>query len=446
MRKLKDWVKHTLVATCLVGAAVLSHWQTYGSEVDYGNVTPQVYDSSNNPPPVAYFDSGSYLSAGYYRIEYVSGAMRYTHGVPISIDDPWTPGNGFRILHSESNSNPSGTSILAPGDNALFPTQAEVEEHNQGDSVIFYHAGGKIGMYLVDNPYSDNDDMSGISHNPTFKLVGLPCNKLPVNLTAVGFETETEFQIKVSGPLGVMFDIEWSQDMEEWYALTFQSVEIESGGTIISDTVSSSTHHRFYRVIVPECNTCVGDVVGFVRKTVVPGFTSVANQLINSAGNTLLDILPEVPNDTRLYKWISGAYKDYLFWNGDWYDYETEDLANDITLEPGEGAMLWNPYTTDFRISFVGKVLQGNLQNPIATGLSLKSSMIPQAGLVSKLGLVVPTFSNLQKWNTGTQQFEVYTFAWGEWWDSEPSVEIGEAVFVDAGGPGAWDRVFAPCD
>ena len=108
--------------------------------------------------PVTYFNSGGNYAAGTYRINYIKGALQYGAGTGYSVN--YVPPDGFRVVYG-------GGDTAFPASSATFTTQAQAETANAGAALTFVHSGGPIGMYLNDNPYSDN---SPGSPNPTFAL------------------------------------------------------------------------------------------------------------------------------------------------------------------------------------------------------------------------------------------------------------------------------------
>ena len=112
---------------------------------DFGTVVPNV-----NTGAISWFMDGAIFAAGNYRINYVSGGLSYTGLlVAFSVQDPYTAGNGFKIVYS-------GAEVDSPGDDTTFPTVLECEAHNSGDYVDIVHTGGKIGIYMKDSPIQDN--------------------------------------------------------------------------------------------------------------------------------------------------------------------------------------------------------------------------------------------------------------------------------------------------
>lgn len=109
---------------------------------------------------IAWFSSGENFPAGDYKVEYVNGALKYNPSFDWQLN--YSAAHGYYITFN------GGTSIInAPGDTNAYGTQAALEAANAGQFVTFHHSGGKIGMYLFDDPYGDN---LGGDPNPTFRL------------------------------------------------------------------------------------------------------------------------------------------------------------------------------------------------------------------------------------------------------------------------------------
>ena len=124
------------------------------------NVTPDIFSGT-----VSYFNGGAAIPAGNYRITYVRGALQYNVALGWALNlyrgGIW---NGYLATYS------GGTIQFTAGTQSQFASQAAVEAANAGASITIAHAGGLIGMSLLDNPYFDN--LPG-SPNPTFNLVSL---------------------------------------------------------------------------------------------------------------------------------------------------------------------------------------------------------------------------------------------------------------------------------
>ena len=132
---------------------------TCGS-VALGTVSPDI--TSASPSSFGVFPPGN------YEVLYLYGALQYNNALtpPVFQINDWNNGHGYQIVFSGGLSQ-----IQGPGLSTGYSSQEDVEDANTGQSVQFYHAGGIIGMFLFDNPYSDN--VSGLTANPTFRLFSI---------------------------------------------------------------------------------------------------------------------------------------------------------------------------------------------------------------------------------------------------------------------------------
>ena len=191
------------------------------------------------------------------------------------------------------------------------------------------------------------------------------------------------------------------------------------------------------------------NAVGYINKTIYPGFNLIANQLIQS-NTTLQALIPNPPADTLVYKFTPGSGFQIRQFDATfgW------DLDPDLNLTPGSGIFVKNPSNVvggpAFTITFVGDVPTGSQSVPIVNGLNLIASIIPQAGLISTQ-LLFPAEADDQVFqfvNTGatlggflsTKQYDS-----GLGWDidGEPNISVGEAFWLNSAGTHApWVRTF----
>ena len=182
------------------------------------------------------------------------------------------------------------------------------------------------------------------------------------------------------------------------------------------------------------------NAVGYVNDTVPAGYKIVANPL-NTTNNTLGVLIPTPPDFSSVYKWndVIQNFEIATYFFGAWDHPE-------FTLNPGEGAIVFA--TAPFQITWVGEVLQGTaasgiLSNNIPQNYSIRASKVPQAGLVSALAFPTPNdFDSLYKWNVGTQNYDIFTYFFGSWSPSEPSLAVGEGFFYQGTGTLTWNRTF----
>jgi hypothetical protein len=187
------------------------------------------------------------------------------------------------------------------------------------------------------------------------------------------------------------------------------------------------------------------NAVGYVNTTLKAGFNLISNPL-DAADDSIKTLFAGVPNNTRVYKFNGTGY-DFTTYStvlGAW----NPPAVADMTVTPGEGVFVRLPAgTPDHTVTFVGEVPQGAASNTqVPAGFSIRSSAVPQAGLVST-DLQFPAGNNdrIYKWNNATSQYTFATFSGvlNAWNPAEPTVGVGEAVFVRKTAAAPWTRNFS---
>ncbi|MGV3755778.1 MAG: hypothetical protein ACO1QS_10390 [Verrucomicrobiota bacterium] len=180
--------------------------------------------------------------------------------------------------------------------------------------------------------------------------------------------------------------------------------------------------------------------VGYINLPIPSGFSMIANQLFSS-GSTIGELLPTPAVGTKFYKFNGTTFAISEFAGA---PFNTWFPDGNATLLPGEGGFLFNP-TAPFTLTLTGEVPTGSLSNPLVAGFSIRSSIVPQSGLLSStLGMPAVPGDKVYKYN-GTS-YDIYEFAgapFNTWFPSEPSVNVGEAFFVYKGASTSWDRSFS---
>lgn len=186
------------------------------------------------------------------------------------------------------------------------------------------------------------------------------------------------------------------------------------------------------------------NAVGYINVTVPAGkLKMIANQL-NSANMTIGALIPTAPDGMQMYQFLpSGTYDiatyDGLF-NNAW------DKPN-LPISPGGGLFAFNPDTSPFTITFVGEVPQGAaLSNPFPTGLSIRSSIVPQAGGISSdLGYPAEDGDQCYQYDSVNSTYIIRTYdgLFNNAWDVEPNISVGEAFFMFSSNPKNWVRNFS---
>jgi hypothetical protein len=191
------------------------------------------------------------------------------------------------------------------------------------------------------------------------------------------------------------------------------------------------------------------NAVGYVNTTLVPGLSLISNPLDAGAGkNTIAALFTDAAKAAaagiQIYKFIPGPAPTYKIfsWDNDFQEWDRADAATE-TLLPGEGVFVRNPTATAKTVTFVGEVPQGTLNNPLPQGLSIKSSMVPQAGTATALGYVPAAGDQVYVFQPN-QQYYISS------WDADfnefdrplTTLKVGEAFFLRRGTAGTWTRTF----
>jgi len=151
-------------------------------------------------------------------------------------------------------------------------------------------------------------------------------------------------------------------------------------------------------------------------------------------------LIPVAPDGVQVYKYTPGSgYAAYGY----------DELApgwlpnGDITLNPGEGVFIKNNQSTNLTLTFVGEVMVGTTTNALNAGFSIRSSIIPQAGTATQLGIPHQDGDQIYKYvnGSGYVAFGYDDLAPG-WLPSEPSFAVGESFFIKEQAAKNWTRTF----
>ena len=179
------------------------------------------------------------------------------------------------------------------------------------------------------------------------------------------------------------------------------------------------------------------NVVGYINVTVPPGFSFIANQLVAS-NDKISSLISAPPTGTVVYTWDGGFVANAFNQFGDNH-WDNDDLP----LGPGTGALIYNPDSKDFKVTFVGEVKQGTLTTAINNGFQFVSSQVPQEGTLSALGYTPSTGDVFYKWDGGFSA-DTYNSFGDNSWDSgtEPSLKVGQSALYFSTSGNDWVRTF----
>jgi len=184
------------------------------------------------------------------------------------------------------------------------------------------------------------------------------------------------------------------------------------------------------------------NVVGYINKAVPSGFYMLANQLNNTTGNKVVDLIPAPLDNTFVYKFnpANGGYViiDYL---GGW---EGDDL--NMTMAPGEGVFFSSPAPQN--LTFVGEVVQQSSVT-LPPGFSIISSVVPQSQPIDTLAFPAQDNDFVYQYNPSNGGYIINDYLGG--WEGDgngvaPTPAIGESFFFfsPAVANRTWTRSFTP--
>lgn len=180
------------------------------------------------------------------------------------------------------------------------------------------------------------------------------------------------------------------------------------------------------------------NAVGYVNLTAKAGFNLWNNPLDAGADNTVVKLLTGLPEGSIVFTYDGANFRLNTFEFGEW------SFPND-TLVPGQGFFLQLPAgAADTTITFVGEVMQGTLSTPLIAGFNLVGSKVPQAGMIqTDLGFVPGEGDVVFKFDTATGNYALSTFEFGAWDPAQPTLSVGEGIWVQKIAAGTWNRTFS---
>jgi len=186
------------------------------------------------------------------------------------------------------------------------------------------------------------------------------------------------------------------------------------------------------------------NAVGYINLSLPKGFSIIANQLNASPDNKVSTVFGNPAGPVTLYTYRNAT--------GDFginsYDTDFAQWDNpDQIVGPGTGIFALNGGSTSLNFTFVGEVPQGTLSTPMNSGYNLVASQVPQSGLLqTDLKYVpAPTGDVVYRYNNASKSYQIFNYDpdFADW-DTQPSVNVGEGVFIfrNGGGAATWTRTF----
>jgi hypothetical protein len=174
------------------------------------------------------------------------------------------------------------------------------------------------------------------------------------------------------------------------------------------------------------------NIVGYVNKTVpASGLVMIANPL-NNGGNTVEEVI-KTDGDLILYHYGTAGFSSSESLTGLWLS------GGDIVVAPGGGFFAGATGGSEVAITFVGEVAVGATVS-IPAGLSIRSSVLPQAGNLDALEYPVGDEVIYKFVNNSYESAESIA---GTWLGDAPSFGVGDAFWVlNSGDAKTWSRTF----
>ncbi|HMJ64498.1 MAG TPA: hypothetical protein VK615_04030 [Candidatus Binatia bacterium] len=145
-------------------------------------------------------------------------------------------------------------------------------------------------------------------------------------------------------------------------------------------SVDTTAEQMSFALLSTAADSVVSEnVVGYVNVDLPWGMSLIGNPLLQT-NMTLGYLFPTAPDGAQVLVLVGNDYDSSVFsaatmsWSKPWFE-----------LALGRGFFFVNPSRTAFTQTFVGEVLTGSLTNPLPAGVSLKASLIPQAGSINTL-------------------------------------------------------------
>ena len=183
------------------------------------------------------------------------------------------------------------------------------------------------------------------------------------------------------------------------------------------------------------------NAVGYVNTSLLKGFNLISNPLDNKAtdGNKIKSLFASLPAASQIFFFDGAKYSVAAV---DEFTGEVTGEAADTVLDPGNGVFVRVDAPTT--VTFVGEVPAGQTHNQITKGFSIKASKVPQAGKVTT-DLQFPKAVGDQIFVFDTAANKYTTSSVDEFtgdWDTEPTLQVGQAAFVRTDTAKDWARNF----
>jgi hypothetical protein len=185
------------------------------------------------------------------------------------------------------------------------------------------------------------------------------------------------------------------------------------------------------------------NIVGYVNYTQAANTFSIAANPLSSGNNDVSTVFtagPAYPGLTVFKRNNAGTGYDQST-----FDADLEAWTDALNVAPGDGLWISTPAGTAFTNTFVGEVVM-NSTNVIPAGYSLKSAVLPQAGLIQTTLLYPAAFGDsVSEWNGVGYDTSTLDADLEAWDNGEPNINVAQGFWINnAGATKNWIRNFTP--
>ena len=186
------------------------------------------------------------------------------------------------------------------------------------------------------------------------------------------------------------------------------------------------------------------NVVGYVNLSLPPGLSLIANPLYYT-NNTVAFWWPNAPDGAQVLKYSSQI---------EGYEVSTFDALSgawsnpDFEIGIGQGFFFRNTSTETIVQTFIGEVLQGRLVNPLPAGISMKGSLVPQAGSINTLHQVPGVDGDVIKFwvndgQGGGDYISIVFSGADNAWGPDLDLGVGQGFWIEKQQAQDWVRFFS---
>jgi hypothetical protein len=183
------------------------------------------------------------------------------------------------------------------------------------------------------------------------------------------------------------------------------------------------------------------NIVGYINVPIKPGWNLIANQLNNSAGNTVAALMPAPAYALSVYTYIAAAQSyDNSNYDTDFQEWDKPGLA----INPGAGAFILNS-GPEWTLTLVGEVQTGTSTIDLVQGWQLVAPVVPQDGhLQNDLGYTPSPGGDSVYFYDAPSQAYINANYDGDFmeWDRAPMCTVGQGFFLLRTSTGQWTRTF----